>query len=58
MYMPRINVVVPDWVQSAVAFSIKCPNATIPPIMHAGVGPVRQIEGADDGPIPPHLLEG
>ena len=38
--MPRINVVVPDRVQSAVAFSIKCTNATIPPTMHAGVGRV------------------
>ncbi len=27
--MSRINVVALDWVQSAVAFSIKCPNATI-----------------------------
>jgi hypothetical protein len=31
--MPRIIVVAPDWVQSAVAFSIKCPNATIPQCM-------------------------
>jgi hypothetical protein len=29
--MPRINVVVSDWVQQAIEFSsIKCPNATIP----------------------------
>jgi hypothetical protein len=27
--MPRINVLALDQVQSAVAFSIKCPNATI-----------------------------
>ncbi len=33
--MPRINVVAPDRVQSAVAFSIKCPKATIPECMLA-----------------------
>ncbi len=33
--MPKINVVVLDWVQSAVAFNIKCPNATIPQCMLA-----------------------
>jgi hypothetical protein len=33
--MPRINGVAPDRVQSAVAFSIKCPNATIPQCMLA-----------------------
>ncbi len=33
--MPRINRVAPDRVQQAVAFSIKCPNATIPQCMLA-----------------------
>ena len=33
--MPRINGVASDRVQSAVAFSIKCPNATIPQCMLA-----------------------
>jgi hypothetical protein len=33
--MPRINGVTSDLVQSAVAFSIKCPNATIPQCMLA-----------------------
>ena len=33
--MPRINRVASDWVQQAVAFSIKCPNATIPQCMLA-----------------------
>ena len=33
--MPRINWVASDRVQQAVAFSIKCPNATIPQCMLA-----------------------
>ena len=33
--MPRINRVASDRVQQAVAFSIKCPNATIPQCMLA-----------------------
>ena len=53
--MPRINVVAPDRVQRAVAFSIKCPKATIPECML--VCGFSKEEAADrapaDGRIPP-----
>ncbi|KAL3810873.1 hypothetical protein ACHAXA_003395 [Cyclostephanos tholiformis] len=54
--MPRINVVASDWVQQAVAFSIKCPKATIPQCMLAcGFSKVESNDRAQRMAIYHHL---
>ena len=54
--MPRINVVATDWVQQAVAFSIKCPKATIPQCMLAcGFSKVESNDRAQRMAIYCHL---